>query len=163
MHKGIPSKINPTFNPNPNMKLIRSNPLASVGRISDFDEWFRSPFAGFPSFGRLLDLGDYFRETGVGSLAADIHEDKDHYYARFELPGVKKEDVKIELNDNVLTVSAEKKEKRGDTESSFNLTRSISVPEGVKVDAIAARLEDGILTVALPKSEERKPRTIEVG
>ena len=152
--------INP--NPYPTMKLIRSNPLASLSRVSDFDDWFRNPFAGLRPFGRLFDLGNFFRDSGVGSLATDIHEDKDNYYARFEVPGVKKEDVKLELNNNLLTVTAEKKEKRGDEESSYSLTRSISVPDIVKPDAIAAKIEDGILTVTLPKSEDRKPRNIEV-
>ena len=76
------------------------------------------------------------------------------------VPGVKKEDVKIELNNGLLTVSAEKREKNGDNESSFSLTRSVSVPDGVNADAIAAKLEDGILNVTLPKAENRKPRNI---
>lgn len=144
------------------MKLIRSNPLFSLGRVSDFDEWFRNPFASLPSLNRWLNFGNFLNESGGGSLATDIHEDKDNYYARFELPGVKKEDVKIEFNNNLLSVSVEKKEKRGDEESSYVLSRSISVPDGVKNDAIGAKLEDGILTLTLPKSEARKPRNIEL-
>ncbi len=145
------------------MKLIRTSPPTGLGRVSDFDDWFRNPFAGFPSsLSRLADWDKLFNESGPASLAADIHEDRDHYYARFEIPGVRKEDVKIELSNNLLTVSAEKQEKRGDEESSFSLTRSISVPESVKTDSIGAKLEDGILTVTLPKTEERKPKTITV-
>jgi HSP20 family protein len=60
----------------------------------------------------------------------------------------------------MLTVSAEKREKDGDNESSYSLTRSVSVPDGVNTEAIAAKLEDGILNVTLPKSEHRKPRSI---
>ena len=144
------------------MKLIRSNPFQALNRVSDFDDWFRHPFANLGSLGRFFDVDKFFRESGAGQLATDIHEDKDHYYARFEVPGVKKEDVKIELHNSLLTVSAEKKEKRGDEEHSFILTRSISVPESVRADAINAKLEDGLLTVILPKLEERKPRAIEV-
>jgi HSP20 family protein len=141
------------------MKLIRyNNPFSSLGRVADFDDWFRNPFASLPSLSRFFNWND----SGAGSLATDIHEDKDNYMARFEMPGVKKEDVKIELNDRLLTVSAEKKEKTGDEESSFSYSRSISVPDSVKADAITAKLEDGILTVTLPKSEERKPRNIEL-
>ena len=144
------------------MKLIRTNPFNSgLSRIADFDEWFRSPIAGLPALARFFDLGNAMGSS-VGSLATDILEDKDNYYARFEIPGVKKEDVKIELHDRLLTVNVEKKEKRGETESSFTYTRSISVPDSVKPDVINARLEDGILTVTLPKTEERKPRAIEV-
>ncbi|MGV3661659.1 MAG: Hsp20/alpha crystallin family protein, partial [Prosthecobacter sp.] len=75
-------------------------------------------------------------------------------------PGVKKEDVKIELNNGLLTVSAEKREKNGENESSFSLSRSVSVPDGVNVDTISAKLENGILNVTLPKAEHRKPRSI---
>lgn len=144
------------------MKLIRTNSSDSgLTRISDFDEWFRSPFAGLAPLSRLFNYGDIFGGD-VNALATDIHEDKDNYFARFELPGVKKEDVKVELNDRILTVTAAKKEKRGDEEASYTFTRSISVPDSVKQDGIGAKLEDGILTVTLPKSEERKPKTITV-
>lgn len=142
------------------MKLIRSTP-SSLGRVSDFDEWFRHPFASLPSLGQFFNnLSEVFPGIPGDRLAVDVHEDKDNYYASFEVPGVKKEDVKIELNNGLLTVSAEKREKNGDNESSFSLTRSVSVPDGVNADAIAAKLEDGILNVTLPKAENRKPRNI---
>jgi HSP20 family protein len=145
------------------MKLIPTSPFSSLSRVADFDEWFRNPFAGFPAkLSRAFDWDKFFSGANAGSLATDIHEDKDNYYARFEVPGVKREDVKIELHNNLLAVSAEKKEKRGETESSYSLTRSVSVPEGISADAITAKLDDGILTVTLPKAEERKPKTIQV-
>jgi HSP20 family protein len=138
------------------MKLIRTNPF-SLNRVSDFDEWFRHPLAGLPSLSNFIsNLGEVFPDR----LAVDVHEDKDNYFASFEVPGVKKEDVKIELNNGLLTVSAEKREKDGEKESSYSLTRAVSVPDGVNAEAIAAKLEDGILTVTLPKQERSKPRTI---
>ncbi|OYW75173.1 MAG: hypothetical protein B7Z37_14420 [Verrucomicrobia bacterium 12-59-8] len=137
------------------MKIIRTNPF-SINRVSDFDEWFRHPLAGLPA------LSSFINNLGVvgDKLAVDVHEDKDNYFASFEVPGVKKEDVKIELNNGLLTVAAEKREKDGEKESSFSLTRSVSVPDGVNAEAIAAKLEDGILTVTLPKQERSKPRSI---
>jgi HSP20 family protein len=134
------------------MKLTRCNPYT----LTDFDSWFRQPFAGFPSASQL------FSAAGSNSLAADIHEDKDNYFAQFEVPGVKKEELKVELNNQILTVSAEKNQSAGDNEQSFSLTRSISVPDGVQGDAISAKLENGILTVTLPKAEHRKPKAIEI-
>ena len=143
------------------MKIIRSNPAAALtNRVADFDEWFRHPFAGLPSLGQFFNNLSEVIPTMNDRLAVDVHEDKDNYFATFEIPGVKKEDVKIELNNNLLTVSAEKREKNGETESSFSLSRAVSVPEGVNAEAISAKLEDGILTVTLPKAENRKPRTI---
>lgn len=142
------------------MKLTRSTPSA-LARVSDFDEWFRHPFAGLPSLSQFFNnLSEVFPGVTGYKLAVDVHEDKDAYHASFEVPGVKKEDVKIELNNGMLTVSAEKREKNGDNESSHSLTRSISVPDGVNADTISAKLEDGVLRVTLPKAEHSKPRTI---
>lgn len=144
------------------MKLTRFNPPA-LARVSDFDEWFRHPFAGFPSVGQFFgNLPEFLSAGGTGRLAADIHEDKDNYFAQFEVPGVKKEDVKVELNNQLLTVTVEKKEKTSEGEQSYTLTRSVSVPDGVKPDAILAKLENGVLNVTLPKAEHRKPKTIEI-
>lgn len=144
------------------MKLARFNP-SNLARVSDFDEWFRHPFAGFPSLGQFFgNLPEFMSAASNGRLAADIHEDKDNYYAQFEVPGVKKEDVKVELNNQLLTVTVEKKEKTGEGEQSCTLTRSVSVPDGVKPEAISAKLENGVLNVTLPKAEHRKPKTIEI-
>lgn len=140
------------------MKLIRSNPSA-LTRFSDYDAWFRHPFAGFPSLNHLFSgFGELLPCAADGRLAVDVYEDKDAYLASFEVPGVKKEDVKIELNDGLLSVSAEKHTKHG--EGSVVLTRSVSLPDGVNAEAISAKLEDGILRVTLPKAEHSKPRSI---
>ncbi len=145
------------------MKLTRFNPSA-LGSVSDFDQWLRHPFAGMPALGQFFgQLGELLPASVTGRLAADVHEDANNYVATFEVPGIKKEDTKVELHDRLLTVSVEKKEKNGEAEQSYTLTRSISVPEAVQADAISAKLEDGLLTVTLPKQEERKPRTITVG
>ena len=141
------------------MKLARYTPSFDLGRVADFDQWLRHPFAGFPVVGQLL--GE-FLPGAAGRLAADVYEDKDNYYARFELPGVMKEDVKVEVNDRLLTVSTQRQTKAEGQEESYSLSRSISVPESVRPDAIAAKMEDGILTVTLPKQEERKPKLIQV-
>lgn len=141
------------------MKLARYTPSFDLGRVADFDQWLRHPFAGFPAVGQLL--GE-FLPGAAGRLAADVYEDQDNYYARFELPGVKKEDVKVEVHDRLLTVSTQRQTKAEGQEEAYSLTRSISVPESVRADAIAAKMEDGILTVTLPKQEERKPKLIQV-
>jgi HSP20 family protein len=142
------------------MKIIRSNPY-SINRVTDFDEWFRHPLAGLPSLSSFFNnLSEVFPGVAGDKLAVDVNEDKDNYFASFEVPGVKKEDVKIELNDGLLTITAEKRGKDGEKESSVSLTRSVSLPDGVNAEAIAAKLEDGILTVTLPKQERAKPRSI---
>src|SRR6187401_703809 len=98
------------------MKLTRYNvPQSGLARVADFDEWFRNPFVGLPSLSRLFDWESAFGSQALGRLATDIHEDKDNYYATFEVPGVKKEDVKIELNNRLLTVIVDRKEKTGES------------------------------------------------
>ena len=141
------------------MKLARYTP-ASLTRVSDFDDWFRNPFASFPALGGVFD--SYLGNAQPARLATDVYEDASNFYTRFEIPGVKKEDVKVELNQHLLTVSVEKREKNGDAEQSFSLNRTVSVPDSVEPDKIGAKLEDGILTITLPKQEQRKPRSIEV-
>jgi HSP20 family protein len=142
------------------MKLARYTPSFDLAKVADFDQWLRNPFAGFPAVGQMFN--DFISTGSAGRLATDVHEDKDNFYARFELPGLKKDDIKVEIHDRLLTVSADRRDKSGKSEQAFSMTRSISVPEGVRGEAISAKLEDGILTVTLPKQEQRKPKTIEI-
>jgi HSP20 family protein len=87
-----------------------------------------------------------------------------------ELPGVKKEDVKVTLQDGVLTVSGERKQKAVPEESRWHRTeiesgefhRSIELPTAVDAPAVSAELKDGILRIVVPKAEEARPREITV-
>lgn len=144
------------------MKLARYTPALNLGRMADLSPLLRQPFAGLPAMAQLFE--DFFpvSTAAASRLAMDLHEDGDNFYARFEVPGVKKDGVKVEVRDGVLTVSAERHEKEGDTQSTFTLSRSITLPDSAQDDAISARLEDGILTITLPKQEKRKPRLISV-
>jgi Molecular chaperone (small heat shock protein) len=94
--------------------------------------------------------------------AVDLYEDDHNYFARLELPGMKKDSIDIELENSVLTISREesKKSKAGEYNYSFN--RSIAVPDGVDLTRVEASYVDGVLTVTLPKEEARKPRQISV-
>jgi HSP20 family protein len=146
------------------MKLIRSNPALNLGRAADFGPWLRHPFAGIPAVAQLLE--DFFpaatTSPSAGRLVTDLHEDANNFYARFELPGVKKDAVKVELREGVLTISAERRVKSGETDSAYTLSRSLSLPETVNAEGISAKLEDGLLTVTLPKQEQRKPKLIAI-
>lgn len=125
---------------------------------------------------RMFD--DFFRsDRDESSLlaqawkpAVDIVEEDDAYVAKIELPGVNKDDVKITMQDNVLTVRGEKKaEKKGKEENMHRVERfygsfqrSFTLPSSVKNDKIEADYKDGILTINMPKAEEAKPKQIEV-
>jgi HSP20 family protein len=100
----------------------------------------------------------------------DVLESKDSYLIRAELPGMNKEDIKVEVKDGVLTLSGERKaeqpaegvEYRHAERVAAKFWRSFSLPETVKLDAIEAAYKDGVLEIRVPKAEEAKPRQIEV-
>ncbi|BET65985.1 Hsp20/alpha crystallin family protein [Opitutales bacterium ASA1] len=131
-----------------------------------------SPWAGFEDeINRAMDsaFSSFFGDAGlVGSAAvhprADLFEDKDHLHFRAELPGMKREDIHVELGDGVLTLSGSRQVygSDGKEQRKAEFSRSVSIPTRVQEDKIVARYEDGVLTVSLPKAEEVKPRKIAV-
>lgn len=142
------------------MKIARYNPSLNLSRMADFNPFFRQPMAAFPAIAQLLE--EFLPTSPTTHLRTDLFEDDAHYYARFEMPGIKKEAVKVELHESVLKVSAERQENHGETATTHTLSRSVALAETIQEDAISAKLEDGILTVTLPKQEPRKPKTITI-
>lgn len=141
------------------MKLVKynnrlSNPLVEVDRL--FNSVFGN-YANLPSFPTLFDFGETFLNPIAG-----YSQDDDNYYVRFELPGVKKNEITVELDNTVLSVKAQRKGKGGESQDDFSISRSVSIPEGIEIDKIKANYEDGVLTVSFPKSAALKPRKIEL-
>lgn len=110
----------------------------------------------------------FFKGTGIGEFKADIRDTGDAYELEADLPGVKKEDIKVELDGNYLTVSAERhtetdeKDNKGNyvrRERSYgSYSRSFDV-SGVQTDRITAAYNDGVLKLCLPKKQEALPTT----
>ena len=96
------------------------------------------------------------------SLPLDVYEDDNVRVIRLEIPGVKKKDIHIELENAVLSVNAKRIEKADDEESTFELSRSVSVGEDIDPEKIDAHLENGILSITLAKREHAKPRLINI-
>lgn len=102
--------------------------------------------------------------------AVDISETDKEYLIRAELSGMKKEDVKITVNNGVLSVSGERRvektdkdEKHHRVERSYgSFTRSFALPEDAAAERVSAECRDGVLTIHLAKNEVPKPRSIEV-
>ena len=120
---------------------------------------------------RLFDLPFSAKGTvGGWNPALDLYQDKDTLFVKAELPGMKKEDVKLSLHDGTLTLSGERRhEKAHDEKASLRnerffgrFERSLNLPFTVDAARVSASYEDGILTVTLPKAEEAKPRQIEI-
>ncbi|HET9602910.1 MAG TPA: Hsp20/alpha crystallin family protein [Gemmatimonadales bacterium] len=108
--------------------------------------------------------------TSAWVPACDIFEDKDGIKLVMEVPGVKPEDVKLQIENNMLTIRGEKRqvaEEKADRvhryERSYgSFERTFSLPSTVDTDRIEADISDGVLMVMLPKAEKARPRQIEV-
>jgi len=119
-----------------------------------------------PFLSNLFDDSLFFDSTGKsGTLpAVNIKECEKNFALELAVPGMKKSDFKIEVNDDVLTISSEVKneveeEKEGYKRKEFSYTsfcRSFYLPENVKVEDIKASYKDGILNVEIPKAKEDK-------
>lgn len=104
------------------------------------------------------------------SPLVDISEDDKEYVVKAELPEVKKEDVKLTVQDDVLCISGERKYEKEDKGKKYHrveraygtFMRSFTLPEDADASKVAAECKDGILKVHLPKSEKAKPKSIEV-
>jgi HSP20 family protein len=143
------------------MELVRFEPFAGIGNL-------RSVFSGLfdDDFGRSSTQSN----VSMWYPAVDVLESKDSYLIRAELPGMKKEDIKVEVKDGSLVVSGERKsekpaegvEYRHVERVAAKFWRSFSLPENAKPDGIEATYKDGIIEIRVPKAEERKPRQIEI-
>jgi HSP20 family protein len=121
----------------------------------------RRPWTGLEAEAdRLFEhaLADFAATARAPRFPVDLYEDKDSHYVRASLPGVSREGITVEMVDGYLTIGATQK----NGEESFNLSRSIAIPQEVQADKVAAAYENGVLTVTLPKQEQAKPRKINV-
>lgn len=100
----------------------------------------------------------------------DIIEDEKEYTIKAELPDVKREEVKISVQNDVLSITGERKYEKEEKNKKYHrveraygsFSRSFTVPEDADADGVSAEFKDGLLQVHLPKSEKVKPKTIEV-
>jgi HSP20 family protein len=100
----------------------------------------------------------------------DVVENEDSFEIRAELPGVKLEDVKLSLDNNVLTISGEKKQEvKADRDNVIRVERNyghferrFSLPSTVQSDQVRASFADGVLRIQLPKAEQAKARQIQI-
>jgi len=143
------------------MELVRWEPFAGFGDVrSVFNDLFDENFgrsSAQPSISKWYP-------------AVDVLESKESYLIRAELPGMKREDINVEVKDGTLLLSGERKsekpaegvEYRHVERSTAKFWRSFSLPETVKQEGIEATYKDGILEIRVPKVEEAKPRQIEI-
>jgi HSP20 family protein len=148
-----------TINQIENMKLIQCERPGLVGL----------------NFGRLSSLQDELDRLFESPLtgwapALDVHEDKDSFVVRTELPGLKREDIEVSLHDGALLISGERKAETKQEGVDVHrqeryygkFQRALTLPTPVAADKIKAQYKDGVLTVTLPKVEEAKPKQIDI-
>jgi HSP20 family protein len=152
------------------MALTKTNKeerALSLFRPWAFDRSIRQLFDNFMDFPKdwefPMDGGELFPSV-------DISETPQQYNIRAEMPGMKKEDAKISINNNVLTISGEKKSETKTEDKKYHrvesyygaFQRSFTLPGGIKADKVEAQFKDGVLAITVPKSEEAKSKTVEI-
>src|SRR4030067_3400403 len=145
------------------MALTRWNPFRGLVNVpQEVGRLFDDFFGHFP-----VELNG---RTGTWSPAVDVSEDGENLYFTVEVPGMSKEEVKITLQDNILTIRGEKKQETEKKDANYyrversygSFTRSFSLPTGVVPDKIKAQYQDGLLKISLPKAEQVKPKEIPI-
>ena len=102
--------------------------------------------------------------------SVDIIEDDKEYLVKADLPEVKKEDVKVTVENGVLTITGERKFEKEEKDKKYhriersygNFFRSFTLPDAADGSKVNAEFKDGVLKVHLPKSEKTKPKAVEV-
>ncbi len=124
-----------------------------------FEEFFRRPFSMFgPSWLPSVK----FPESGMVSPDIDIFEDGSDVVVKAEMPGMKKEDIEVNLTDEMVTVSGEKKKEEKVEKNDYyrversygSFRRSFRLPKEVQSDKAKASFKDGVLEIRVPKTEE---------
>jgi HSP20 family protein len=142
-----------TWNPWRDLEDMQSRVLRSLGLGS-----------------RRMPEGQQSLTTAEWAPSVDISEDDHEYLIKAELPEVKKEDVKVTVENGVVTIKGERRFEKEETSKKFhriercygNFERSFSMPDDADPDKVSADFKEGVLQVRLAKSEAKKPRNIEV-
>jgi len=130
---------------------------------------------GFEVLNTILNTIDGNKdESPIASFTPRVNtrEADDAYYIELDLPGIKKDEIEITTEDNILTISGERKFKEEVKEEDYykvesrygKFSRSFTLPEDIDISAISAKSEDGVLEVVIPKKEDesKKLRKIEI-
>jgi HSP20 family protein len=146
------------------MAVIRWEPVAELNTIQNemnrlFNNFFDAPT------GRSAN-----GTTRRWIPAMDLAETAENYVLRADLPGLSDEDVNVQLEDNVLTISGERKTEQNTQEEGYHrlerafggFSRSLTLPDGVDPDSVRAHFDRGVLEITIPKPEQKKPRQVQI-
>lgn len=146
--------------------------MTTLAKWNPFREMDTLPNRLTTLFGRPLwrTDGDELIDTTEWTPAVDVTEDDKEFLIKAELPEVKKEDVKVTVENGTLHIAGERKFEKEEKTKRYHrveraygkFERAFVLPEGTKADALTADYKDGVLKVHLPKKEEVKPKPLEV-
>jgi HSP20 family protein len=145
------------------MSIVRYNPFHDLRSLQD-------------EVNRLFstNLSREFGDEGIGRGAwnpsVDIYENKEHIVLEAELPGMKREDFDLSIENNVITLRGERRFEKEDENDNYHrversygsFTRSFTLPQTVKAEDVVAEYRNGVLRISMPKREEVKARRIEI-
>lgn len=143
------------------MNIVTYEPQSYLDRFFDNDRFFDSLMPWAPS--RDLAKVSVFPKINV-------FENADDYTLTAEVPGMKENDIHVEIEDGTLTLTGRQEENKATEEKSYRIRefqsrsfeRSFRLGDGVDPDGVSARIRNGILTVVLPKKEDAKPKSVKV-
>jgi HSP20 family protein len=146
------------------MALIRWEPVRELNTIQSemnrlFNSFFEAP---------APDNGGSTARRWVPAM--DLVETEDDLVLRADLPGLSEDDVNIEVEDNTLTISGERKTEREERKEGYfrverasgSFARSLTLPEGIDPEKVRASFDRGVLEIRIPKPEQRKPRKVQI-
>jgi HSP20 family protein len=147
------------------MALIRWEPVAELNTIQNEMNRLFNAFFDQPPTGRG---GGTPSRRWIPSM--DLIETADHYVLRADLPGLSDDDVTVQLEDNVLTISGERNAQHEQNEEGYyrierafgSFARSLTLPDGVNPDGVEAHFDRGVLEIRIPKPEQKKPRNVQI-
>lgn len=146
------------------MNLVKWDPFRELEDVSNrLNRLFGRALVKTEPASDILPLNDWIPTT-------DISETDTAYLIKAEIPGVNKEDVKVTLQDGMLTIRGERRQEKEEKDKKFHriersygsFMRSFRMPEDADESAVKAEFKDGMLNVTLAKSEKAKPKAIEV-
>ncbi len=146
------------------MNLVKWDPFRELEDMSNrLNRVFGRPLARLEPSSEMFTMVDW-------TPSADISETDTAYLIKAEIPGVKKEDVKVTIENGMLTIQGERKMEKEEKDKKFHriersygsFTRSFRLPEDADESAVKAEFKDGMLNVTLPKSAKAKPKSINV-
>jgi HSP20 family protein len=145
--------------------IVRWEPFRELSSLqTEMNRLFNAAFGDMPNGGTVGSARRWMP-------AMDLLETDEDFVLRADLPGMSEDDVSIELEDNVLTLSGERKAEHEEKREGFYrverasgaFSRSLTLPKGVDAEAVNASFDRGVLEVRIPKPEQRKPRKITIG